>query len=191
MVAAGLNVVATSVWGESFLPCTTGWTPWAPMQCAPQAQHLRPWCVQALLAIHRHLSGRVPLPRETERRRQRGLSRRSVRSGGARGELAPRNGAGAVTNSVPAKQQHAPGQIGKRKSGCPKMLAPARAAYYKQQVDEIEKGLGAKWYRRLECRSRRMRGRYGAQEHERLRSPTEHARRQEIRKKRIRFLVFP
>jgi len=37
MVAAGLNVVATSVWGESFLPCTTGWAPWAPMQCAPQA----------------------------------------------------------------------------------------------------------------------------------------------------------
>lgn len=34
MIAVGLNVIAMSSWGEDFLPCTTGWAPWAPMQCS-------------------------------------------------------------------------------------------------------------------------------------------------------------
>jgi hypothetical protein len=34
MIAAGINVIAMSSWGEDFLPCTTAWTPWAPMQCS-------------------------------------------------------------------------------------------------------------------------------------------------------------
>jgi hypothetical protein len=38
MVATGLNVVSMSSWGEDFLPCTTGWVPFAPMQTAPGAQ---------------------------------------------------------------------------------------------------------------------------------------------------------
>jgi hypothetical protein len=38
MVEAGLNVVSMSSWGEDFLPCTTGWVPFAPMQTAPGAQ---------------------------------------------------------------------------------------------------------------------------------------------------------
>ena len=37
MADAGINVIAMSVWGEAFLPCSTGWSPWAPMQCSPQA----------------------------------------------------------------------------------------------------------------------------------------------------------
>jgi hypothetical protein len=37
MVDVGLNVIAMSSWGEDFLPCSTAWTPWAPMQCSPQA----------------------------------------------------------------------------------------------------------------------------------------------------------
>jgi len=37
MVGAGLNVVAMSSWGESFLPCEIGWTVSAPMQTAAQA----------------------------------------------------------------------------------------------------------------------------------------------------------
>jgi len=32
-----LNVVFMSSWGEDFLPCSTGWVPYAPMQTAPQA----------------------------------------------------------------------------------------------------------------------------------------------------------
>ena len=35
MVAAGLNVVSMSSWGEDFLPCSTGWPFDAPMQTAP------------------------------------------------------------------------------------------------------------------------------------------------------------
>ena len=38
MVAAGLNVISMSTWGEDFLPCSTGWVPFAPMQTAPGAQ---------------------------------------------------------------------------------------------------------------------------------------------------------
>ena len=38
MVRAGLNVVEMSVWGEDFLPCSTAWAVYAPMQDAPQAQ---------------------------------------------------------------------------------------------------------------------------------------------------------
>jgi hypothetical protein len=38
MVEAGLNVVSMSSWGEDFLPCSTGWVPYAPMQTAPGAQ---------------------------------------------------------------------------------------------------------------------------------------------------------
>ena len=35
MVAAGLNTVSMSSWGEDFLPCTTAWAISAPMQTAP------------------------------------------------------------------------------------------------------------------------------------------------------------
>lgn len=38
MVRAGVNVVELSVWGEDFLPCSTAWAAYAPMQDAPQAQ---------------------------------------------------------------------------------------------------------------------------------------------------------
>jgi hypothetical protein len=38
MVDGGLNVVSMSSWGEDFLPCSTGWVPFAPMQTAPGAQ---------------------------------------------------------------------------------------------------------------------------------------------------------
>jgi hypothetical protein len=38
MAETGLNVVSMSSWGEDFLPCTTGWVPFAPMQTAPGAQ---------------------------------------------------------------------------------------------------------------------------------------------------------
>ncbi len=37
MIAAGINVIAMSSWGEDFLPCTTAWAPWAPMQCSPSS----------------------------------------------------------------------------------------------------------------------------------------------------------
>ncbi len=37
MIEAGVNVAVMSSWGEDFLPCSTGWTLWAPMQCSPQA----------------------------------------------------------------------------------------------------------------------------------------------------------
>lgn len=37
MADAGLNVVSMSSWGEDFLPCATGWVPFAPMQTAPGA----------------------------------------------------------------------------------------------------------------------------------------------------------
>ncbi len=37
MTDAGLNLIAMSSWGEDFLPCSTAWTPSAPMQCSPQA----------------------------------------------------------------------------------------------------------------------------------------------------------
>lgn len=37
MIEVGINVVVMSSWGEDFLPCSTAWTPWAPMQCSPQA----------------------------------------------------------------------------------------------------------------------------------------------------------
>jgi len=37
MKAAGLNVIAFSSRGEDFLPCTTGWSHWAPMQSSPQS----------------------------------------------------------------------------------------------------------------------------------------------------------
>jgi len=35
MVEAGINVATMSSWGESFLPCTVGWAPNAPMQTSP------------------------------------------------------------------------------------------------------------------------------------------------------------
>jgi hypothetical protein len=38
MAAAGLNVISMSTWGEDFLPCSTGWVPFAPMQTASGAQ---------------------------------------------------------------------------------------------------------------------------------------------------------
>jgi hypothetical protein len=38
MVQAGVNVVQMSVWGEDFLPCSTSWAAYSPMQDAPQAQ---------------------------------------------------------------------------------------------------------------------------------------------------------
>jgi hypothetical protein len=38
MTGAGLNVVSMSSWGEDFLPCSTGWVPFAPMQTAAGAQ---------------------------------------------------------------------------------------------------------------------------------------------------------
>jgi hypothetical protein len=38
MLDAGLNVINMSSWGEDFLPCNTGWVPFAPMQTAPGAQ---------------------------------------------------------------------------------------------------------------------------------------------------------
>jgi hypothetical protein len=34
IAAAGLNTVAMSIWGEDFLPCSSGWAPSAPMQTA-------------------------------------------------------------------------------------------------------------------------------------------------------------
>ncbi len=37
MVDVGFNVAVMSSWGEDFLPCSTGWAPWAPMQCSPTA----------------------------------------------------------------------------------------------------------------------------------------------------------
>ena len=37
MLAAGLNTVSMSSWGEDFLPCSTGWNLYAPMQSAPGA----------------------------------------------------------------------------------------------------------------------------------------------------------
>ncbi len=37
MTEAGINVVVMSSWGEDFLPCSTAWTPWAPMQCSTQS----------------------------------------------------------------------------------------------------------------------------------------------------------
>lgn len=37
MIEAGINVAVMSSWGEDFLPCSTAWTPSAPMQCSPQA----------------------------------------------------------------------------------------------------------------------------------------------------------
>lgn len=37
MVSAGINTVNMSSWGESFLPCTTAWAAYAPMQTAPAA----------------------------------------------------------------------------------------------------------------------------------------------------------
>ena len=37
MASAGLNAIFMSSWGEDFLPCSTGWVPYAPMQTAPQA----------------------------------------------------------------------------------------------------------------------------------------------------------
>jgi hypothetical protein len=38
MLAAGLNVISMSTWGEDFLGCNSGWVPFAPMQTAPRAQ---------------------------------------------------------------------------------------------------------------------------------------------------------
>jgi hypothetical protein len=37
MIAAGINVVTMSSWGEESLPCTAGWAAYAPMQTAPAA----------------------------------------------------------------------------------------------------------------------------------------------------------
>ncbi len=37
MIETGFNVAVMSSWGEDFLPCSTGWAPWAPMQCSPTA----------------------------------------------------------------------------------------------------------------------------------------------------------
>jgi hypothetical protein len=37
MTAAGINVVTMSSWGERFLPCTTSWAAFAPMQTSPDA----------------------------------------------------------------------------------------------------------------------------------------------------------
>ena len=37
MIEIGFNVAVMSSWGEDFLPCSTGWAPWAPMQCSPRA----------------------------------------------------------------------------------------------------------------------------------------------------------
>ncbi|MGD2095238.1 MAG: hypothetical protein PVH77_09560 [Phycisphaerales bacterium] len=37
MIGAGINVAVMSSWGEDFLPCSTAWTPWAPMQCSTQS----------------------------------------------------------------------------------------------------------------------------------------------------------
>jgi len=37
MTDIGFNVAVMSSWGEDFLPCSTGWAPWAPMQCSPRA----------------------------------------------------------------------------------------------------------------------------------------------------------
>jgi len=39
MVEAGINVAVMSSWGEDFLPCSTAWTPWAPMQCSTRAHN--------------------------------------------------------------------------------------------------------------------------------------------------------
>jgi len=39
MLDVGINVVTMSSWGEAFLPCTSGWAPWAPMQTAPQSHN--------------------------------------------------------------------------------------------------------------------------------------------------------
>jgi hypothetical protein len=38
MAQAGINVVEMSFWGEDFLPCSTAWAAFAPMQDAPPAQ---------------------------------------------------------------------------------------------------------------------------------------------------------
>ena len=35
MLEVGMNVVTMSSWGEEFLPCSSGWVPWAPMQTSP------------------------------------------------------------------------------------------------------------------------------------------------------------
>jgi hypothetical protein len=37
MIAAGINVITMSSWGEESLPCTEGWAAYAPMQTAPAA----------------------------------------------------------------------------------------------------------------------------------------------------------
>jgi len=37
MIEAGINVTVMSSWGEDFLPCSIGWSLWAPMQCSPKS----------------------------------------------------------------------------------------------------------------------------------------------------------
>ena len=37
MLGAGINVITMSSWGEAFLPCTSGWAAYAPMQTSTQS----------------------------------------------------------------------------------------------------------------------------------------------------------